>query len=856
MKKWIKLVVLSLGFLGFIAMLVFLHNQLKNLNYVDVINALKSIPVFKIILALFLAFLYYLILGGYDIIAFKYIGSNVLLRTKDILFTCFISNVLANNAGCSMLFGGSMRYRFYSAYNISLIYVTKVLLFSSATIWLGLLAIGGPILTFAPVSLKGILNLNFSTRVIGVFSLVVLVSYIFLGILRSKPVKIFKWTIVFPNIKIIVAQILLAICDWIIASLTLYVLMPTGYISYFVLLKVFLVTQFAVIISQMPGGMGVFEGFIVLLLPNSANNPEVIGALLAYRVIFYLFPLLIGLILLGSFEIVTFTKKVENKIRIFGKTVSSVIVQVISLSSFLAGMIAIFSTSTPFNATQLKFVVNLLPVWFAELSHFLLSITAVALLFISRALQLRIKSAWNIACVLIGFTIVFVVIVGESYLVLSCFVVLFTVLMFSRRYFYRDISILSTAFSTWWISSVGGVFVISGWIGFFINRQDIALWTHGGIFLKNVLDTTDAARFLRASLGMSIIIFIVILEQISRNCFKKAVSFTKEDIKKIAYSSDHVYALDALAPGKSHIVNDEKDAFIMYAKYKDNLIVLGDPVGRYAHKNELLWKFKEIADKASKKSVFVGIDSKYLQIYNDIGFDTFNIGQEAKILLRAFDKKADDFKYFCNLEKEIEDAGFQYKICKAEQFEKYRKVFADINAQWETNTNYVEKNFIPGKYDSSYMKNMDFGILEKFGKIYAFSILEKTNNNYEMSSGIVRYLRCSSDIFTYIIFKNILLAKKSGYKWFNMGLAYFSEIDNAGDAAKYFAKMFMFSEIFDYDLTILRNFKDKFCPMWRNKYIAIDRNQHIVTFIKNFTAFISPAKTVANRYFLKRFFQK
>ncbi|MDR0956447.1 MAG: hypothetical protein LBL77_01055 [Endomicrobium sp.] len=309
MKKWMRFVLLSLGFLIFVGALVLLNNQLKNLSYIDIVNALKSMPKFRIVLAMFLTLSYYFILGGYDIIAFKYVGSNVLLKPKDILFTCFISNVLANNTGYSMLFGGSIRYRLYSVYKISMTNVTKVLFFSSATIWLGLFVLGGLIFTFAPVSIDGVFKLNFSTRIGGIIFILLLVLYIFLSIFHSRPIKILKWTIKFPNVKIVFAQILLATSDWFIASLTLYILMPGGYVSYFALLKVFLITQFAVIVSQVPGGMGVLETSITLLLPNSANNPSVIGALLAYRIIFYFFPLLIALILLCYFEIMLFTKK-------------------------------------------------------------------------------------------------------------------------------------------------------------------------------------------------------------------------------------------------------------------------------------------------------------------------------------------------------------------------------------------------------------------------------------------------------------------------------------------------------------------------------------------------------------------
>ncbi|MDR1122638.1 MAG: hypothetical protein LBL02_01220 [Endomicrobium sp.] len=436
MKKWIKIVLVPLCFFIFIGALILLHNQLKNLSYVDIINALKTIPAVRIVTGMCLALSYYLVLGGYDIVAFKFIDARVSIKPKDIILMCFISNVLANNTGYSMLFGGSIRYRLYSLHNVSMVDVTKVLLFSSATIWLGLLTVGGITFTFASVSLESVFNLSISTRIIGLVSAVILILYVLLSILHSKPRKIFKWTISFPSIKIVTAQVLLATSDWLIASLTLFVLMPEGYISYFVLLKVFLVSQFFVIISQVPGGMGVFETSVTLLMPNSANNPRVISALLTYRAVFYFFPLLIALVMLGIFEIMIFTKKLNRAVKIFEKTVSSVMAQAIALCSFFVGMIVMFSTSTPFNVDQF---INLLPSWFMYLSHFLLSVTTTCILFISRALQLRVKKAWSISFYLISFTIALILIAGESVLILMCFISLLVVLLFSKKYFYRDI---------------------------------------------------------------------------------------------------------------------------------------------------------------------------------------------------------------------------------------------------------------------------------------------------------------------------------------------------------------------------------------------------------------------------------
>jgi len=866
MKKYLKFILVPIGFLIFIGALALLNNQLKHLSYHDIVNALHAIPAYKIALAAALSLLYYLILGGYDIVSFKYINAKAPLKPKDIFFTCFISNVMGNNTGYSMLFGGSIRYRLYSMYKVSMLDVTKVLFFSAATIWLGLLAIGGLVFVASPMTIPGI---PVSTKTIGIFFLAILLAYIALSAFNSKPRTFFKRTISFPNIKIVAAQILLATADWIIASLTLYTLMPAGVIPYFTLLKVFLVAQLLGIISQVPGGMGVFEASIALLLPSAMENPAIIGGLLAYRAIFYFFPLTIALVLFGASEIMRSVKQVGAAAKIFGRTVSSAIVQVLAISTFFAGAIAIFSNSTPFQSEEIQTVVSLMPSWFKDLSHFLLSVTAASLLFVSRAIQLRIKSSYWWALGLTTLAIALILVIGEPPLVLALFIILFIALAFSKKYFYRNISILDSSFSAWWFSAIAGVFVLAVWVGFFINQQDIFSWIKLDVFYQNMLSDSDAARFLRATLGLIIIFVVVASEQIIKNYFKKEVPFTARDIAAIVDSASYTYAYEALEPGKEFVVNDEKNSFIMYASQGSTQIALSDPVGPSGFKSEILWKFKELADKKSVKPVFIAIDHKYRQIYSDVGLDIFHIGQEAKILLKNFGKNISADSFFSSLTESVEKHGFVYDVIEAKDFEKHKDEYDAIDAQWKKTSGYIERNFVPGKYDPRYMKDFNFSVLKKDGKICAFSVLLAAKNKHEASSGIARYLYPNSDIFPYLVYKNILWAKENGYKWFDLGLTYVHSEEFDNEFIRHFAKLYMFAEHFNEDLTRLREFKLKFKPVWHNKYIAIHPDKYIISFVKDFISLIygrkmkgrslgrSVSDTISGRIeFFRRFFKR
>ncbi len=66
---------------------------------------------------------------------------------------------------------------------------------------------------------------------------------------------------------------------------------------------IYLLAQLAGVVSNVPGGLGVFETVILLLLKSFISSATLFGALLAYRAIYYLLPLCIAVLLLGIYEL-------------------------------------------------------------------------------------------------------------------------------------------------------------------------------------------------------------------------------------------------------------------------------------------------------------------------------------------------------------------------------------------------------------------------------------------------------------------------------------------------------------------------------------------------------------------------
>ncbi|MCX7594973.1 MAG: lysylphosphatidylglycerol synthase domain-containing protein, partial [Fischerella sp.] len=149
------------------------------------------------------------------------------------------------------------------------------------------------------------LHLRLATvRPIGVIFLLLIIIYLLGSIFIQQPLRIRAREFRFPNFKISLAQIAVSSCDWMFAAAILYVLLPSNTpLSYLDFLGIYLLAMFAGVVSNVPGGLGVFETVIVLILSSKVSAAAILGSLLAYRGVYYFLPLIVAFILLGLYEL-------------------------------------------------------------------------------------------------------------------------------------------------------------------------------------------------------------------------------------------------------------------------------------------------------------------------------------------------------------------------------------------------------------------------------------------------------------------------------------------------------------------------------------------------------------------------
>ena len=293
--------VLSLGIIAFAV--VVLWNMLRGLEMSAVVEALHAKSPGHVIAAFFLVAAAYLTLTFYDFFALKTIGRNhVPYRVAAMAGFCSYS--VGHNVGFTVFTGGSVRYRIYSAWGLSAIDVAKICFVAGLTFWLGNIAVLGLGIIIHPEAATAVDQLPpFVNRLIGCAALAGLVGYVAWVSLAPRKIGRSNWYVTLPAGKLTLLQIGIGILDLSLCAAAMYMLMPASpYIDPISLAVIFVTATLLGFASHAPGGLGVFDAALLVALPQF-DKAEMIGALLLFRLFYYIVPFGFSLLLLGTREI-------------------------------------------------------------------------------------------------------------------------------------------------------------------------------------------------------------------------------------------------------------------------------------------------------------------------------------------------------------------------------------------------------------------------------------------------------------------------------------------------------------------------------------------------------------------------
>ncbi|PYC08086.1 lysylphosphatidylglycerol synthase domain-containing protein [Pseudomonas sp. MB-090624] len=290
-QTWAKRV-LTVAFLILIPVL--LYQLARNLDWNEVRQSLLAYKPGTLVIGLAIAVCSYLTFASYDLLARAYTGHQLPARqVLPVAFVCY-----AFNLNFTTWVGGvALRYRLYGRLGLDTPTITRILTLGLLTNWMGYMLLAGSVFALGLVELPG--NWAVGTtglRLIGVLLLAITAAYLLACGLAKK--RTWRWReheVTLPTLRLALCQVALGASNWALMALLIYWLLP-GDAFYPAILGILLISCVAGAVAHIPAGLGVLEAVFLALLHGQMAQGTLVAALLGYRTLYYLIPLVVAIV--------------------------------------------------------------------------------------------------------------------------------------------------------------------------------------------------------------------------------------------------------------------------------------------------------------------------------------------------------------------------------------------------------------------------------------------------------------------------------------------------------------------------------------------------------------------------------
>jgi hypothetical protein len=309
MKRLKEFVWPGIGFVALVVSIWLLHRQFHGEAVgPKVLADLKTISPGQYAFAILSTLVAYAALAWYDRIALLHLGIKNISWTF-IGLCSFTTYALAHNIGASVVSGAMVRYRAYSTKGLSAAQIALLVGICSLTFALGVLLLGGFVLVADPTQMRRLGALlphvpaePDTARLIGFICLGLVAAYLVGSVLGLKPLVIGHLRIEYPHPGIAIRQLMASSGELLGAAGIIYFALPQhANPGYLVILGVFIASFSVALVSESPGGLGVFELLFIKAMPAIPHD-KVLTALLVFRLLYLVLPLVFATVVVILFE--------------------------------------------------------------------------------------------------------------------------------------------------------------------------------------------------------------------------------------------------------------------------------------------------------------------------------------------------------------------------------------------------------------------------------------------------------------------------------------------------------------------------------------------------------------------------
>lgn len=469
-------------------------------------------------------------------------------------------------------------------------------------------------------------------------------------------------------------------------------------------------------------------------------------------------------------------------------------------------------------------------------------VTGVALLYLARKIYKGERLAFYITTSIVALQFFKYSLFEPEHLSLSVlYFLVFIVLYISKRHFYRHstphkfIERLKTTL----IAMFASVVVVT-LVGVLFKLNHPRTWDNSGLSATRIVkrvtllelspnkqDSLTARLFNQTltTLGVAIYAWIglgLFSPRISRS---KHSSLDRDDVAKLlnAHGRNSEDSFKLWPEDKQYYFGENRQTVVAYKIYKSYAIALHEPVGTRSNIGAVYGEFRDFCRRNGLTSVWLMLNSGGRNNCLKYDYRCLKIGASAVVDKEQFKTETVKQKWWrWNRNKNIK-LGLVYAKLSPPHDQVTIARLEYISDQWLKKNQHKERTFALGYFDEQFIKQCQLHVLLADGQIVAFANqLPTYNHNPQVTIDLMRSLPEYAGSMSFLLSETILaLSEDLAVKSFDLGFVPLAQTES--ELPKKIVLQLTTSLLNSFfSARGLKQFKNKFGPIWHDNYLAWD----------------------------------
>jgi uncharacterized membrane protein YbhN (UPF0104 family) len=624
-KSWARHLPAVLGVALLIGAIYVVQREFRHLRLNEIGDALDAIPRHSLIFSFTWTVLSYFILTFYDRLGTIYAGHKV--SYSRVAFASFCAYALSHNLGFAAISGAAVRYRLYAHWGLTPLQIGKTVAFCSLTFGLGGMVLGGAILFTEPRAIPffGPYLPKIALYSVGALLWVIVLGYVTLAKVFGR-IKVLNHEIELPGWRMAIIQVMLATIDVAVTATIFYVLLPQALgLTWLIFLGIYVASYTAGLAANLPGGLGVFDAAMLFGLSPYMNAPYIVGAILVFRLYYYIIPLFLAASLFAGNEVLL------RGGGLLGRVGRLAPVQAIgrwsepdfavTAAAGAVGLCGVLMLCLGVLAPQADF--SWIDPDYGELAsqagQFMPSLIGASLVMMAIGLSHRVNLAWSLTIFLLLLGAAFGATQDNRLWVAAVLVITTLLLAPFRTCFYRHAHFMSGPLQP---GSVLTLIVLGLCLfSLAITRPQTHL-LHNNAFWAVVI-AHELPNTVRLAVAIAVLLGLTAIWLLLR---PGRVHHLPWDSNARQILLDRHADFGQIVDGV--VVGESGHAAIPFHRCARVLLGLGDPVGDATDRVSAIWRLRDLANQEGLNAAVWYAGPELLKIYGDLGLTALPLGPD------------------------------------------------------------------------------------------------------------------------------------------------------------------------------------------------------------------------------------